>query len=193
MTGADGGVDPHRAALTSLEIVGQLAVPARLRILAALVLGADTPSRISALSGLEETDIGPPLTRLQRSGLVYAVDGRLAVRASVFSDAARAEAPKRPSEDLGAVEPAVTRVLRVYLVDGRLTQIPAAGRKRSVVLNHLAMAFEPGVRYPEAQVNAILRAWHEDVAALRRYLVEEQLLSRAGGEYWRIGGAVDVQ
>jgi hypothetical protein len=41
-------------------------------------------------------------------------------------------------------------------------------------------------------VNAILRSWHEDVAALRRYLVEEGLLSREKGEYWRSGGWVDV-
>jgi len=52
--------------------------------------------------------------------------------------------------------------------------------------------FEPGVKYPERDVNAILRAWHDDHAALRRYLVDEGLLDREGGQYWRSGGYVDV-
>jgi hypothetical protein len=63
--------------------------------------------------------------------------------------------------------------------------------KRRIVLEHIAAAFEPGVRYPEREVDAILRAWHPDHAALRRYLVDEELLARDGGVYWRIGGPVD--
>jgi hypothetical protein len=38
----------------------------------------------------------------------------------------------------------------------------------------------------------MLRAWYDDHAALRRYLVDENLLSREGGVYWRTGGYVDV-
>jgi hypothetical protein len=63
-------------------------------------------------------------------------------------------------------------------------------RKRQIVLEHVVLVFEPGRRYSEAQVNALLRAFHPDVAALRRYLVEMELLERAHGEYWRIGGWV---
>jgi hypothetical protein len=60
------------------------------------------------------------------------------------------------------------------------------------VLEHLARVFEPGVRYPEREVNALLAVWHADVAALRRYLVDEGLLTRRAGLYWRSGGYVDV-
>ena len=52
--------------------------------------------------------------------------------------------------------------------------------------------FEPGRRYAEPEVNLVLRQWWEDVAALRRYLVDAALLAREGGEYWRIGGPVEV-
>ena len=52
--------------------------------------------------------------------------------------------------------------------------------------------FEPGVRYPEREVNALLAVWHADVAALRRYLVDEGFLTREAGVYWRSGGRVDV-
>jgi hypothetical protein len=46
------------------------------------------------------------------------------------------------------------------------------------------------VRYPEHRVSQFLGAIYPDYAALRRYLVDEELLSRAGGEYWRSGGTV---
>ena len=82
-------------------------------------------------------------------------------------------------------------VLRSFLApDGTLTSIPTRIRKRLVVLDLLAQEFEPGVKYDESQVNNRLRAFHPDVAALRRYLVEEGFLERADGSYWRSGGTV---
>jgi len=51
---------------------------------------------------------------------------------------------------------------------------------------------EPGRRYSEASVNLRLRRWHDDVATLRRWLVDLGYLDREGdgGEYWRSGGPV---
>jgi len=46
------------------------------------------------------------------------------------------------------------------------------------------------VRCPERRVSLFLRSVHGDYAALRRYLVDEDFLSRSGGEYWRSGGTV---
>jgi hypothetical protein len=60
------------------------------------------------------------------------------------------------------------------------------------VLGRIALEFEPGVRYDEPTVNAVVGRFHADHAALRRYLVDEGLLSREGGEYWRTGGPVEV-
>jgi hypothetical protein len=85
-------------------------------------------------------------------------------------------------------DPALRRVLRSYLARGALQVLPRAGIKRSLLLAYLATAFEPGVRYPEPEVNAIVGTWHPDVAALRRYLVDEGLLARQDSVYWRCGG-----
>lgn len=76
-------------------------------------------------------------------------------------------------------------------VAGRLSAVPSKRSKRLVVLDHLAQRFEPAVHYPETEVNRILRAVHPDVAALRRYLVDEGFLDRHAGVYWRSGGSVD--
>lgn len=80
------------------------------------------------------------------------------------------------------------RVLRAYLRDGRLHTMPRAGRRRWIVLGHLVQRFEPGVKYDETEINLALRQAHDDVAALRRYLVDEGMLSRDHGVYWRSGG-----
>jgi hypothetical protein len=83
-------------------------------------------------------------------------------------------------------------VLRAFLdEDGTLRSIPTKIRKRLVVLDLLAQEFEPGERYDETDVNNRLRAFHPDVAALRRYLVEEGFLDRQAGVYWRTGGTVE--
>ena len=82
-------------------------------------------------------------------------------------------------------------MLRAFLApDGSLTDIPRRLGKRLVVLDHLAQEFEPGHQYDETAVNTRLRAFHPDVAALRRYLVDEGFLDRADGLYWRSGGTV---
>src|SRR5690349_6029145 len=82
-------------------------------------------------------------------------------------------------------------VLRAFLTEDRtLRAIPTKIRKRLVVLDLLAQEFEPGERYAEPEVNNRLRAFHPDVAALRRHLVEEGLLERRDGLYWRAGGTV---
>jgi hypothetical protein len=47
-------------------------------------------------------------------------------------------------------------------------------------------------RYPERAVDAILRAWYDDYVTIRRYLIDEDLMARENGLYWRTGGYVDV-
>jgi hypothetical protein len=101
----------------------------------------------------------------------------------------RAQALADPASFDELADPALRRVLRAYLVRGRLPVIPR-GAKRSLLLAYLATAFEPGVRYPETEVNAIVGVWNPDVAALRRYLVDEGLLARQDSVYWRCGGWV---
>ena len=84
-------------------------------------------------------------------------------------------------------------VLRAFLTpDGRLVRVPAKRSKRLVVLDLLAQEFHPGETYDETEVNRRLRRFHDDVAAVRRYLVDEGFLSRQHGWYWRSGGTFDV-
>ena len=78
--------------------------------------------------------------------------------------------------------------LKVFISGGQVAMPARQARRR--LLDVIAQAFEPGVRYDERRVSLFLGAIHSDYAALRRYLVDEQFLSRADGEYWRSGGTV---
>jgi ADP-ribose pyrophosphatase YjhB (NUDIX family) len=169
-----------------------LAEPARLRVVAALALGARTADDVETLSGLGQREIAAALRRLQSAGLVSAEKGELRLHEELFKESARAQAPDPLPDAALSADPATAAVLRAFVRNGRIASFPIARAKRRLLLEHVVGGFEPGVRYPERQVNDVLRAWHEDYAALRRYLVDEQLLAREDGVYWRIGGLVDT-
>ncbi|MGH2474955.1 MAG: DUF2087 domain-containing protein, partial [Candidatus Limnocylindrales bacterium] len=132
------------------------------------------------------------LARLVAGDLVVRGDrGEHVLLGEAFRLAAVAAAPARPAPDpTDDVPEDEARILRRYFQGGRLTQIPSQLARRRVVLDRLAQEFDVGSRYSERQVNAILRRFHEDVASLRRFLVDEGFLDRATGEYWRSGGSV---
>jgi hypothetical protein len=83
--------------------------------------------------------------------------------------------------------------LRAFVRDGRIAVMPAKRDRRRLLLGQVAGAFEPGRRYPEADVDAVLKGVVDDHCALRRYLIDEDFMSRdTSGLYWRSGGDVHV-
>ena len=78
------------------------------------------------------------------------------------------------------------KVIRAFLRDGRLVSIPAKPRKHDLLLPVILDRCFPDDRdYEEKEVNMRLALLHPDVAALRRYLVDGGLMSRAAGIYRR--------
>jgi hypothetical protein len=186
------GMRRYRRGVDAATIAGLLADPARLKVVAALALGAGTIEEVAAASGLSLKDVALAARRLARAGLVHRNGHALGLHTERFGAAARAAAESAPPPQPLSSDPAEDAVLSAFVRNGRLVSIPAQRSKRRVVLEHLVRVFEPGVRYPEREVNALLAVWHADVAALRRYLVDEALLTREAGVYWRSGGYVDV-
>jgi hypothetical protein len=73
-----------------------------------------------------------------------------------------------PELDPAAVIEAVTRDprLRAFTGYGRIETLPARQARRYLLLDKIAQAFEPGVRYSERRVSLFLGALHADYAAL---------------------------
>jgi hypothetical protein len=91
-----------------------------------------------------------------------------------------------PSPDGRPLPAFEARVLRSFVVDGRLVSIPAQEKKKLVVLRYLLeRCFTDDRPYPEQEVNQQLARFHPDVASLRRYLVSCGLVTREAGIYRR--------
>lgn len=183
-------VTPEEA--EAVAALAALADEQRLLVVSALLLGARTTDEVVASTRLAKRRVLEGLTRLESAELVArSADGWVfdLVRLKELAKQAR---PRDEPDDVGDVDARSGAVLRTFLRGGRLTQIPTQHAKRLIVLDHICRVFDIGVRYPEREVNALLRAFHPDYAALRRYLVDDGFLSREGNIYWRTGGTVEV-
>jgi hypothetical protein len=180
------------------EVLGLLAEEERLKVLAAIVLGARTLAAVGDATGLPARQAERALSGLVRLGLVEPDPGGYLLRLEVLREAAGLARAGEEGDDAGGGDaltaggPAEAAILRRFMSGGRLTSIPASRSKRLVLLDRLAGLFEPGRVYPEPAVNQALSAWHPDYAALRRYLVDEGFLERREGFYWRAGGTFEI-
>ncbi len=177
------------------EILRALADPERLQVAGALARAPRSSSQLAEDLGLPLTRVRKHLNRLTSAGVVRLADDRHTYRLDPETLRWAAEQvgpPRGAGLALGAADDNEEAVLKAFFRDGRLTEVPAKESKRRIVLERVALEFEPGVRYDEKEVNVIVGRFHNDYAALRRYLVDEGLLSRERGVYWRTGGRMDV-
>ncbi len=164
-----------------VAILKTIADRTRLRILGLLAEDSRTGTQLAQSLGLSAATISHHMARLVEAGVVSVqpdAQRRVYSLAAPFTgDDARADAP--PLVD----DPFHHKTVATFFKDGRLTQIPAKRRARVAVLLELLRRFEPGRRYSEAEVNDLLRPAHDDVAFLRRELVDYRYLIRSDGVY----------
>ena len=178
-----------------VELFKALADSNRLKIIGLLAQKPYSVEELAALLDLKASTVSHHLSKLSKAGLVSArAEGYYSVyflneealqstTRRIFSSEQAAAAIQ--DVDLDAYD---RKVLADYAgPDGRLKTIPAQRKKLEAVLRYVIQSFEPGIRYPEKEVNDILARFHADTASLRRELVGSKLLTRegGGGEYWR--------
>ena len=174
------------------ELWGLLADEDRLRTFSAVALGARSVLDIADHAGMDPRTVVKALQRLEAGGVVSNEGLEWRLRRDVIAAEARRTAKTVEQYEEEGLPRRQAAVLRAFLVDGRLASIPTTRSKRLVVLDHIAKLFEIGVRYPEREVDTLVRSFHADYAALRRHLVDEGFLTREAGTYWRSGGSVEV-
>ena len=167
-----------------------LADPARLRIIGAIAERPRTGKELSEALGLTPPTISHHMAKLTGVGLVrmtpegtrhtYSLD-----ESALREVSRRAAGVETAAPDDGTDPEARERakVLRDFFAGPRLKQVPAQRKKRVIVLQHLLERFDPARSYPEKEVNALLREAHEDVATLRRELVDYGFMQRESGVY----------
>lgn len=174
-----------------LSFVKALASADRLRIIGVLVRGKATQSDIAEQLHLPIRDVFNHLTFLVHVGLITETDGVYDLDEKAVDSFARGQFEgKKPTFEANEEKPEDARkVLKNFLnSDGALKQLPPMGNKLFIVLNFIVDAFDFDTDYTEKEVNTILRRFHVDTAALRRYLVDHELMAREsdGTRYWRI-------
>jgi hypothetical protein len=177
------------------EILRALADPERLAVAGVLARGDRTADDLADELDLSSRRVQTHLGKLTAAGVASVADDRRTYLLDVATLRAAAELvgpPRDAGLALGAANDDEQIVLRTFFRNGRLTEIPMKRSKRRIVLERIALEFEPGRRYNEKEVNAIVGVFLNDHAALRRSLVDEGFLDRDHGVYWRTGGRVDV-
>ena len=170
MNGAKGQGGPHWR-----RVMAALANHDARTAYAQIVLGAKLPDVVSDLSGGRRNRA---IDALLDSGLVERAGGNeLEASRTIFRDLL-AQQPKRQ---------ALTGVAR-FMRLGRIENYPANRAERRELLAWIASeAIQPGEDLTERQVNERLLSYTDDVALLRRYLIDFGLLERtpSGSSYSR--------
>ena len=166
----------------------------RLKIIGLLAQDSYTVEQLATVLELRPSTISHHLSRLAKVGLVSArAEGYYnlyRLEKTVLEKMAHRLLSQKTLPAIAAdvdLEAYDRKILADFSTsDGRLKTIPARRKKLMIVLRHIVKDFKPDIRYPEAQVNQILAAYHEDTATLRRELVGSGLLKRERGEYWLV-------
>jgi hypothetical protein len=179
-----------------LDFVKALAHADRLKIVGMLVQRPASLSEIAEGLSLPTREVYDHLEFLKFVEVVRDAYGKYQLVTNALEKLARRQfegqrSTYTPKADL---ELDRQKVLAKFLnPDGTIRQVPNSRTHSAwfrLVLEYVLAAFEPGVTYTEKEVNSIIHRFHEDVAGLRRDLVDARMISRErdGSKYWRTDG-----
>lgn len=187
------------------RLLQALADPTRLRLVATLLEQPACVEELAGRLGLSAPTISHHLGKLDQAGLLnrrreqyYTVcEARPGPLQRTLRELV-ATAAGQPAAEEARLDLHRQRILATFFAQGRLRQLPAQRKKRQVVLAAFAADFAPDCGYPEAEVNALIARRFADYCTVRRELVDERLLTRAGATAgtpptYRRTGDIDVR
>ena len=165
---------------TRLRLLGFIAEEERSVEELACLLSVKEPTVSHHLNKLKELEL-VTMRREENSHLYRLNQKRLS---GVLKELSPGILPEIVQEEDGSAY--ATKVLNTFLVEGKLTLIPAQHKKRLVILKRLAAEFDTGRAYTEQEVNETLKRFHPDCATLRREFIACGLMERANSVYQRL-------
>ncbi|QSX04829.1 metalloregulator ArsR/SmtB family transcription factor [Sedimentibacter sp. zth1] len=78
------------------------------------------------------------------------------------------------------------KVIENFFEYGKLKVIPVQRKKKLIVLEKIALAFEIGKKYAEREVNIIIADYNDDFCTIRREMIAEKIFKREDGIYERL-------
>jgi ArsR family transcriptional regulator, arsenate/arsenite/antimonite-responsive transcriptional repressor len=189
MTKQSNNVDAEKNLEAKALLFKALGHPTRLLIMNLVRIKARHGEELAAILHLNPATVSHHLSKMAEAGLL---EGRKDQYYQMYSLAEEVlqhtldEIIRLPQPDLQMqVKPDAyqEKVLNTFFKHGRLRQIPAQRKKQRIILEHIAQEFEPDRDYEEMELNRILVEFNDDVAWLRRSLVEHKIMIRADGIY----------
>lgn len=75
------------------------------------------------------------------------------------------------------------KVIHTFFRNGKLEKLPAQHKKRWIILEELASRFSDKKIYNEAEVDNMISEVFDDYCTIRRYFIEEKIMTRKNGKY----------
>lgn len=172
----------YAGSVEAADVIKAVADPQRFRVLAAVALGAASRDQVGAMAGVDVRGVVTATARLSATGLLADGPNGLRVDYEKLRELVRSlDVPVGGEDGTG---------LARFVQDGRLRGLPSKRARRHAVLAHIVeTSFDEGTSYDEAAVNTVLERWCEgsgvDHVAIRRYLIDHQLLFRVRNVYAR--------
>lgn len=174
------------------KLLKVIADETRLRILGLLAERPYVGKDLATALGLSAPTVSHHMRKLVDAGIVTAASDAQMQRYELNSELLLEMRRKPVSESSGQDEQKTAtseedayraKVLRTFFDGERLESIPVKRKPRVIVLQHLLRSFDPNRTYSEPEVNDILRRAFDDVATLRRELVDYGFMTRERGIY----------
>lgn len=189
-------LDERRVLIMSMQALLDIEV---LQVVSALMGGERSMAELGAELGVELSMSRGPLGRLiflqivalRREGgrLICFIDrGRLRALNGALQRLSKEQFAREAAETPGLVDLPEDdqRILRSYLRGETITELPVGPRRMQALLRWLVTRFEPGRRYPERELNEIIKRHHPDFATLRRAMIDYKFMARERDVYWRL-------
>lgn len=193
-------MDTHSPTIADLaRLLKVIADETRLRILGAIAERPLTGKELAERLALTPPTISHHMRKLTDAGIVSAksdaqkqiyslnTDLLLASRRTPVGQVIERSGPA--GETLNEDDAFRAKTIRDFFDGERLKSIPAQRKRRVIVLQYLVERFNPDQAYTEREVNDLLRPAHDDVATLRRELVDYGFMQRDRGIYQVTRGA----
>lgn len=178
--------------LETVKLFKCLADKSRLQILQSLAVEDMYVELLAERLGLTPATISFHLKKLADTGAVKSYRNQYYMMYTLCRDIFETrmiDVIAQPSD--GAAEQAEReaayrqKVIDAFFEYGKLKAIPAQRKKKRIVLEEIAKAFEMGREYQEREVNIIIADYHDDFCTIRRDMISEGLMEREDGQYRR--------
>jgi ArsR family transcriptional regulator, arsenate/arsenite/antimonite-responsive transcriptional repressor len=175
----------------SLKVFKALADQSRLSIITSLMEGPLYVELLSERLKLSPSTISFHLKKLEEAGLVYSEKEQYYVVYHIKNDIfdmkltslLNREEDKKAEQDTRELE-YNKKVIDTFFEYGKLKSIPVQRKKRRIILEQIAKAFEADRTYTEREVNIIIADYNDDFCTIRREFISEGIFERENGVYW---------